>query len=68
MAVGPVCGCGVSDGELAYQAYADAVGGKTHDGRDMPAWGDLGDRIRSGWDSAAEVIRILVRREGEDRG
>lgn len=51
----------VSDGELAYEAYADAVG-------ELPAWGDLGDRVRSGWESAAEVIRILVRREEEDRG
>lgn len=51
----------MSDGELAYEAYADAVG-------ELPAWGDLGDRVRSGWESAAEVIRILVRREEEDRG
>lgn len=44
-------------GQLAYQAYATATGGLTHDGRPMPRWDDLGDRIRHAWASAALAVR-----------
>lgn len=40
-------------GRQAYEAYGRQVGGKTHDGRDIPAWDDLGDTIRGGWEAAA---------------
>jgi len=40
-------------GQQSYEAYADATGGKTHDGRDMPDWSDLGDKIQAAWIAAA---------------
>lgn len=43
-------------GQIAYQAYAKATGGLTHDGRPMPAWDDLGDRIQHAWAAAALAL------------
>lgn len=44
------------DGRKAYQAYAGHTSGKTYDGRDMPAWDDLGDRIQGAWMAAARSV------------
>lgn len=45
-------------GEVGYQAYATATGGKTFDGRDMPKWSELPQRIRDAWTAAAEAITV----------
>ena len=42
-------------GQRAYEAYGARTGGKTHDGRDMPHWGDLGETIQAAWVAAATV-------------
>lgn len=42
-------------GAIAYAAYAAAVGGTTHDGRALPAYEELGDRQRDGWEAAART-------------
>lgn len=42
-------------GQIAYEAYANARSGKTHDGRDMPKWDELGD-VQIGWDAAAKAV------------
>lgn len=42
----------VEPAEQAYQGYAEHTGGKTFDGRDMPAWADLGERIQGAWRQA----------------
>lgn len=42
-------------GQRAYAAYGEAVGGRTHDGRPMPAWDDLGEQIQDGWTAAARA-------------
>lgn len=47
---------------LGYEAYAKSTGGKTYDGRDMPAWDDLPDRIKCAWYAA---WRAIVDRERE---
>lgn len=44
-------------GQIAYQTYATATGGLTHDGRPMPTWDALGDRIRHAWAAAALAVR-----------
>lgn len=36
-------------GQRAYEVYAVAANGVTHDGRAMPAWDDLGDQIQRNW-------------------
>lgn len=40
-------------GQLAYAAYCRTVGGRTHDGKDIPQWSDLAERTREGWQAAA---------------
>lgn len=42
-------------GRCAYAAYGKAVGGRTHDGRPLPSWVDLGETIQSGWRAAAQA-------------
>lgn len=41
---------------LGYEAYAAFTGGKTFDGRDMPKWDDLPDRIKGAWYAAWRAI------------
>ena len=42
--------------EKAYSAYGESTGGKTFDGRDMPKWDDLGERIQAAWCAAAQAV------------
>lgn len=42
--------------QVGYEAYARRTGGKTYDGRDMPAWNQLPIRIQDAWTDAAEAI------------
>lgn len=44
--------------KTAYAAYGEATGGLTHDDRTMPAWDDLGDRVRGAWTAAAGTIAL----------
>ncbi len=44
-------------GAVAYAAYAVSTGGKTYDGRDMPTWEGLTDKIRTAWEAAADAAR-----------
>ena len=41
-------------GRAAYARYSKAVGGKTFDGRPMPAWDELGEKQKKGWMAAGE--------------
>ena len=41
---------------VAYDAYAAFTGGKTFDGRDMPQWHELPERIRGAWRAAIEAV------------
>jgi hypothetical protein len=43
-------------GQRAYLAYREAAEGLTHDGRVMPAWEDLGERIQQAWTAAARAV------------
>jgi hypothetical protein len=43
-------------GRWGYEAYARSTGGKTFDGRAMPAWSELPDRIQRAWDEAAFAV------------
>lgn len=42
--------------KVAYEAYARSTGGKTFDGRDMPVWSGLGDKIQTAWVAAAGAV------------
>ena len=41
-------------GRAAFEAYSASKGGKTHDGKPIPPWEDLGGDVRAGWQAAAE--------------
>lgn len=42
-------------GQVGYQAYAQSTGGKTFDGRDMPRWEQLPERIQQAWIAATQA-------------
>ena len=51
-------------GRVAFEAYCEAVGGTTYDGKPIPGWDELsGDRatVQGGWEAAAEAIRQHMR-------
>lgn len=43
-------------GQIAFEAYNQDRGGRTHDGRETPPWEALGDGVRSGWEAAARAV------------
>lgn len=53
----------MGDGSRAYATYGAAVGRKTHDGRQMPPWFDLGPTVQAGWIAVGRQARDDVSRE-----
>ena len=53
----------MGDGSRAYATYGAAVGWKTHDGRPMPPWFDLGPTVQAGWIAVGRQARGDVSRE-----
>lgn len=50
-------------GQIGYEAYAVATGGKTWDGRDMPTWEQVlasGTKVAVAWAAAADAIVVDV--------
>ncbi|GAQ64041.1 hypothetical protein [Streptomyces scabiei] len=46
--------------QYAYAAYGASTNHRTHDGRPMPEWEDLGDRIQQAWVAAAAAVAQVV--------
>ena len=44
-------------GRNAFESYNDAVGGKTWDGKTIPEWDAVTDKVRDGWRTAAFAAR-----------
>lgn len=42
--------------KLGYEEYAVSTGGKTFDGRDMPKWDELPQRIKDAWRAATDKV------------
>lgn len=42
--------------KIAYQGYGEATGFKTFDGRPMPEWAALGEKIQLAWTAAAAAV------------
>ena len=40
---------------LAWDAYAEASGGKTYDGKPLPTWQELGYKKQAAWMAAARA-------------
>ena len=49
------------DGQLAWEAYAAAVGGTTYDDKPLPTWYELGARQQDGWTDAAKAVENVVK-------
>lgn len=47
-------------GQVGYQAYAQSTGGKTFDGRDMPTWEQLPERIQQAWIAATQAAHAAL--------
>jgi hypothetical protein len=47
-----------SPGEIAYQAYFDAVGGRAYDGHALQTWDGFNHHpiIRNAWEKAAQAV------------
>lgn len=43
-------------GRRAFEAYSAAVEGRTHDGKPIPRWEELSDRVRAGWSETAHLM------------
>ena len=41
----------------AWDAYAEASGGKTYDGKPLPDWEDLGEEKQAAWRAAANAVQ-----------
>ena len=54
-------------GQRAYEGYAAETGNKTYDGREMPAWRDLGESVQRAWIAAARAVVVFLK-TGKDRG
>lgn len=50
---------------VAYEAYAEKTGGKTWDGREMPAWDDLPQQTRDAWDAATQAAVKALKSKAE---
>lgn len=46
----------VNLGQLAFNAYNAKAGGKTYDGKDVPAWADLGEAVQANWEASARAV------------
>ncbi len=45
---------------IGYEAYAKQTGGKTFDGREMPAYDDLPKNVLAAWSASADAIRDAI--------
>jgi hypothetical protein len=52
-------------GKVAFEAYTAQAGGKTHDGKPIPAWEALTDSVRASWTAAARAVEADVRRPAD---
>lgn len=56
-----------SYGQINFEAYAEAVGGKTFDDKPIPEWSALPEKVREGWEAGANaVIADITDSEIED--
>lgn len=53
-------------GRRAYEGYATFTGGKTFDGRPMPTWDELTERIRGAWKAAVRAAATMPNVAPED--
>lgn len=45
-------------GRAAFEQYGRAMGGRTYDGKPIPKWEEVGEKVREGWRQAAHAVVI----------
>lgn len=61
---------GKTPGQVAFEAYSVAVGGRAFNGDELPRWAQVVDktpRIRDAWEEAARQVRVQHQREIAER-
>jgi len=43
-----------------FDAYNEQAGGKTWDGKDIPPFDEVGERVQSNWIAAADAARTAI--------
>lgn len=43
-------------GQTNFDAYNEAAGGLTHDGKPIPTWDKLTDQVRANWEAGAKAV------------
>ena len=56
----------VDIGRIAFQAYAKSVNNETFDGKQIPSWEKVGQKIQNGWRAAAVAVLQQVDKEKRD--
>lgn len=46
--------------QIGFVAYNAEAGGKTWDGKDIPPYSEVGDRVQGNWRAAAKAIEAAV--------
>jgi hypothetical protein len=46
--------------QAGYSAYAKQAGGKTHNGRYLPSWAELGTDLQACWVAAAKEVTAQI--------
>lgn len=46
----------VTLGQVAFGAYRKHAEGRTHDGKPIPEWSNLGDEVQAHWEAAASAV------------
>ena len=45
---------------IMFDAYNEQAGGKTWDGKDIPPFDEVGERVQSNWIAAADAARTAI--------
>lgn len=43
-------------GQIAFEAYREAVNNKTYDQREIPDWVNVSASVQAGWEAAAKAV------------
>lgn len=46
--------------ERMFRAYSEQAGGKTHDGKPIPPFSEVGDKVRANWVAAARAAATMI--------
>mgnify|MGYP000113615389 CR=1 FL=1 len=51
-------------GQIAFEAYAEAKGGTTYDGKSIPGWDAVSEEVRQAWEVAALAVVAIPASSG----